>query len=170
MVIIAHLTLVHTYHVCRVPVLDEYACTSCVLYVWISTIWCTWRSQFDEVQAWHDCVQCVWYVCGVILILMIHPAMEETQITYGLWHCKAVFLNPCLNGYISHIPGILHVVLQRKRSQSSASAGETPAKKKTMDEVVKMKTDVESSVQGKCRRRIWKTMRYSIGRINHWAL
>ena len=68
--------------------------------------------------------------------------------------CKALLLNAFLSGCISHIPGIPHVVSQRKRSPSSASSRETPAKKKMMDEYVKTKTDVEMqdvmSMQGKC--------------------
>ena len=94
---------------------------------------------------------CVVCVCGIVLILMIP---SNGRHTYYLWFvalqgCIPESLShPC---YISHIPGILHVGLPRKRSRSSASAGETPVKKKTMDD---MEGQVESSAQGKCRRRI----------------
>ena len=78
--------------------------------------------------------------------------LHETSVTAR--HMVSLLLNRLLYGFISHIPCIPHVVLQGKRSPSSASSGETPAKKRTMDEYVKMKTDVEMqdaiSMQDKC--------------------
>ena len=82
------------------------------------------------------------------------------------WHVSVA------SQYILHIPWILHVVLQRKRSRSSASSGDIPshpAEKRKIDEYMKMKMDLErqdmKSMHTKCDRVIRLLYANALSRI-----
>ena len=83
--------------------------------------------------------------CRCMLVTPFHGC-PHNQCTHGLY----VFIH-------RHFPCILNVVLNRRRSRSSASSGEilcSPDEKRTMDEYMKMKMDLEvqdmKSMRGEC--------------------